>query len=186
MTTSVDRYRLRERPVMSGRRLSDAAAERFRPFIERAEAVGAEPFTGITADGASRRSLFPLQRTGSSTAPIKDAADTFLASLTDGQRSSACFSIDSREWMRWLNVHPYVMRHGVLLEDLSAEQRQAALSLVEVSLSIEFDHESGVAFDHPEPTRTHIHTVVRTPNGNDYGRDLLRQHYEQFHHTTPP
>jgi hypothetical protein len=31
------------------------------------------------------------------------------------------------------------------------------------------------------PTRHHIHTVVRIPNGNDYGRDLLRQHYEQAH-----
>ncbi len=26
--------------------------------------------------------------------------------------------------------------------------------------------------------RDHIHTVVRTPNGDDYGKDLLRQHYE--------
>jgi hypothetical protein len=24
--------------------------------------------------------------------------------------------------------------------------------------------------------------VVRTPNGNDYGKDLLRQHREQFSH----
>jgi len=23
--------------------------------------------------------------------------------------------------------------------------------------------------------------VLRTPNGNDYGKDLLRQHYEQSH-----
>jgi len=23
--------------------------------------------------------------------------------------------------------------------------------------------------------------VTRTPNGNDYGKDLLRQHYEQSH-----
>jgi hypothetical protein len=22
---------------------------------------------------------------------------------------------------------------------------------------------------------------VRTPNGNDYGKDLLRQHYARFH-----
>ena len=28
-----------------------------------------------------------------------------------------------------------------------------------------------------------MHTVVRTPNGGDYGADLLRQHYEQFDHT---
>ena len=32
------------------------------------------------------------------------------------------------------------------------------------------------------PTRNHIHTVVRTPNGNDYGKDLLRQHYAQLEH----
>jgi len=31
------------------------------------------------------------------------------------------------------------------------------------------------------PTRQHIHTVVRTPNGNDYGKDLLRQHYKLHH-----
>jgi hypothetical protein len=27
------------------------------------------------------------------------------------------------------------------------------------------------------PSQKHIHSVVRTPNGNDYGRELLRQHY---------
>ena len=47
---------------------------------------------------------------------------------------------------------------------------------------IEFDHQRGIALDEPEPTRQHIHTVVRTPNGNDYGADLLRQHYERAGH----
>ncbi len=47
---------------------------------------------------------------------------------------------------------------------------------------IEFDHQRRVApFRSNEPTRDHIHAVVRTPNGNDYGKDLLRQHYEQHH-----
>jgi hypothetical protein len=36
-----------------------------------------------------------------------------------------------------------------------------------------------------EPTRDHIHTVVRTPNGNDYGKDLLRQHYARHDHSHP-
>ena len=48
---------------------------------------------------------------------------------------------------------------------------------------IEFDHESGIALDIDEPTRDHIHTVVRTPNGNDYGKDLLRLHREQVNHS---
>src|SRR5690606_504386 len=45
---------------------------------------------------------------------------------------------------------------------------------------IEFDHQSPVALDGARgvPTRRHVHTVVRTPNGNDYGKDLLRQHIE--------
>jgi hypothetical protein len=44
---------------------------------------------------------------------------------------------------------------------------------------IEFDHQMPVALEDPRvPGRRHIHTVVRTPNGNDYGKDLLRQHYE--------
>ena len=45
---------------------------------------------------------------------------------------------------------------------------------------IEFDHQGPIALDgdRSKPTRRHIHTVVRTPNGNDYGRDLLHQHYD--------
>jgi hypothetical protein len=35
------------------------------------------------------------------------------------------------------------------------------------------------------PTRQHIHTIVRTPNGNDYGKDLLRQHLAQHPHFSP-
>ena len=48
---------------------------------------------------------------------------------------------------------------------------------------IEFDHLPGTIWDNLEPTRNHIHTIVRTPNGNDYGRDLLRQHYEEHDHS---
>ena len=48
---------------------------------------------------------------------------------------------------------------------------------------IEFDHQRPVALGGPRvPSRKHIHTVVRTPNGNDYGKDLLRQHYERHPH----
>ncbi|TWU10556.1 DUF3500 domain-containing protein [Allorhodopirellula heiligendammensis] len=48
---------------------------------------------------------------------------------------------------------------------------------------IEFDHQRRVApFRTAEPTRDHIHTVIRTPNGNDYGKDLLRQHYHTHPH----
>jgi hypothetical protein len=52
---------------------------------------------------------------------------------------------------------------------------------------IEFDHQLPVGTRHvaanPKlPDREHVHTVIRTPNGNDYGKDLLRQHYKQHPH----
>lgn len=50
---------------------------------------------------------------------------------------------------------------------------------------IEFDHQNpaGLRRLYPErkPIREHIHAVIRTPNGNDYGKDLLRQHYARSH-----
>ena len=49
-------------------------------------------------------------------------------------------------------------------------------------LLIEFDHLRGIALDNDQPARTHVHTVMRTPNGNDYGKDLLRQHYARVAH----
>ena len=51
-------------------------------------------------------------------------------------------------------------------------------------LLIEFDHQSPVALpgERGVPSRAHIHAVMRTPNGNDYGKDLLRQHYEKHKH----
>jgi Protein of unknown function (DUF3500) len=53
---------------------------------------------------------------------------------------------------------------------------------------IEFDHQRPAnlrnsAANPQQPTRQHIHTVVRTPNGNDYGKDLLRQHYLTERHS---
>jgi hypothetical protein len=50
---------------------------------------------------------------------------------------------------------------------------------------IEFDHQKPANLRHlyPDvPYREHIHAVVRTPNGNDYGKDLLRQHYAAHPH----
>ena len=51
---------------------------------------------------------------------------------------------------------------------------------------IEFDHQTPANLRHlypaGQPYREHIHSVVRTPNGNDYGKDLLRQHYQQHPH----
>jgi len=52
---------------------------------------------------------------------------------------------------------------------------------------IEFDHQrpanlAQFAADRTQVTQQHIHCVVRTPNGNDYGKDLLREHYRKHAH----
>ncbi|HXQ50629.1 MAG TPA: DUF3500 domain-containing protein [Stellaceae bacterium] len=53
------------------------------------------------------------------------------------------------------------------------------------AILIEFDHQPGIVYDNDEHTRNHVHTIVRTPNGNDYGKDLLRLHYAQQDHADP-
>jgi hypothetical protein len=52
---------------------------------------------------------------------------------------------------------------------------------------IEFDHQlpvglRNVVANPKAPNREHVHAVMRTPNGNDYGKDLLRQHYQRHPH----
>jgi hypothetical protein len=47
---------------------------------------------------------------------------------------------------------------------------------------IEFDQHKGVVLNNSQPEKFHVHTIVRTPNGNDYGMDLLRLHYETAPH----
>ncbi|NMO02604.1 DUF3500 domain-containing protein [Gordonia sp. TBRC 11910] len=44
----------------------------------------------------------------------------------------------------------------------------------------ELDHHCGVFLDYDTPKPFHIHTVLRTPHGNDYGRSYLRQ-WQQAH-----
>ena len=39
---------------------------------------------------------------------------------------------------------------------------------------VELDHHTGVFLSNTEPQPFHVHTVMRTPNGNDYGRALVR------------
>ena len=40
-----------------------------------------------------------------------------------------------------------------------------------------------VVFDNAVPSQHHVHTIVRAPNGGDYGLDLIRQHHERYDHT---
>lgn len=41
---------------------------------------------------------------------------------------------------------------------------------------VEFDHHSGVFLVNKDPAKFHVHTIVRTPNGGDYGGVLRPTH----------
>ena len=45
-------------------------------------------------------------------------------------------------------------------------------------LILTFDHHAGVFLGNSLPEKFHIHTLIRTPNGKDYGMDLVRQRCE--------
>ena len=53
---------------------------------------------------------------------------------------------------------------------------------------IEYDHQRPVFLRNlpRAPSLQHVHSITRTPNGNDYGKDLLRQHYERSHRADLP
>lgn len=48
-------------------------------------------------------------------------------------------------------------------------------------LLIEYDNHPGIFLNNDEPEPFHVHTIVREPNGNDYGKSLLAQHYALYH-----
>ncbi len=109
--------------------------ERFRRMSESAEVRGlADPFKGITTDGTVMANLFPIRSTGVSTEPVRKAADAFLASLSQTQRSKTMFAVDDDEWRKWMNQHFYV-RQGMGFNEMTDAQREAALSLLRASLS---------------------------------------------------
>lgn len=100
-----------------------------------ARAMG-EPFVGLTTSDGRIEGLFPIRATGVSTAPIRQAADAFLATLDTIDLSRSHFAIDDPEWRDWSNVDVGIFpRRGISLEEMSEAQKQAAWNLLEVSLS---------------------------------------------------
>ena len=110
-------------------------AERFRRMSVEYESKGlAEPFKGITASGTVEPGLFGIHSTGVSTAPVRTAAEGFLASLNRQQRDRTMFAVEDPEWRKWMNQHFYV-RQGVSFQEMTDAQRGAAFGLLEASLS---------------------------------------------------
>jgi hypothetical protein len=113
----------------------DEYLQRSREFSAGMEKKGlADPFKGVTTNGAVVSNLFDIRSTGVSTEPVRAAAAAFLQALSPEQRKKTLFPVDSVEWRKWANQHIYY-RDGISFEDMRTEQREAAFRMLEASLS---------------------------------------------------
>jgi hypothetical protein len=118
------------------------------------------PYEGLPAqemDADQRRQLMRL-------------IETYVDPLPDGPQKARLEEID-----RHLRDTHFCWIGGTGEDDTFYYRIQSPVVM------IEFDHHSGVYLTNELPARFHIHTLVRTPNGNDYGMDLLRLHYLRDH-----
>jgi hypothetical protein len=100
-----------------------------------------------------------------------------LMELHVGRMRPAHARVKMEEVMRHVHETHFSWRGGVEENSVFYYRIQSPVII------IEFDHQAGQAFpEFKEHYRDHIHIIVRTPNGNDYGQDLLRQHYQRGHH----
>ncbi|HEY6782164.1 MAG TPA: DUF3500 domain-containing protein [Candidatus Dormibacteraeota bacterium] len=119
------------------------------------------PYCGIRADGFS-----DAQR-----ARLTDAIMAYVGWASEGyarvKMNEVVGHLDET-WFAWMG--------GTGLTDPFYYRLHSPVVL------IEFEHLPGVALDNPEPSRHHIHTIIRTPNGGDYGADLLAEHHTRIEH----
>ena len=171
MTTSIEGdglagLTLRKRTPVSGRGRATDLPPGLQKYLQTAEASLAEPFKGVTTDGRVVPGLFQLGTTGVSTRPIADAALAWLASLGAEQQARARFGVEGDAWRRWSNIHPFLLRHGVSLDEMSGAQRDLALGLLRASLSAD-------GFDTARDVMK-LNELVRVMTGSDeeYGEWL--------------
>ena len=116
---------------------------------------------------------------------------------SDGARHPAVFIKDFRPNRCLLDLPRSRSRHGgeeaydtaptkvdLLRRAASAASTRRARSIYPIEspvIFIAFDHHAGVFLTNDEPAKARGPTIVRTPNGNDYGIGLLRLHGEQTH-----
>lgn len=102
---------------------------------------------------------------------LRELMQLYTSNMDDGHSRVKMYEVDKHienTWFAWIG--------GTQADSAFYYRIQSPVIL------IEFDHQrpanlAKFASDPKKPTQQHIHTVVRTPNGNDYGKDLLRQHY---------
>lgn len=166
---SLDADRRRRAVIHDSMLASDLPPGRHVPADERMLA-------GSTQDNA----VIPYEglRASEMTTPQKDRLlellDVYVSRMPQGHSG-----VRMREVERHLDETRFAWIGGTTMADAAYYKVHSPVILVE------FDQHEGVVLDNDRPERFHTHTLVRTPNGNDYGKDLLRQHYETAAHHQP-
>ncbi|MFF0501846.1 DUF3500 domain-containing protein [Nocardia aobensis] len=102
--------------------------------LPQVEENAAKPFVGVTTDGRPIKGLFGLSDEGFESGPATRAARAYLDTLSHDQRKRATSPIDSIDWRLWINAFLTFAEHGLRLEDLDRDQRDAALEVMRASL----------------------------------------------------
>lgn len=95
-----------------------------------------EPFVGVTSDGTVRN-VWHLRTGPAAGSAAADAASALLASLSPAERATVQYPIDAPEWRSWSNPEFVFFRTGLRLDDQADAVVEAALAVVEASLSVE-------------------------------------------------
>lgn len=93
---------------------------------------------------------------------LVDLAELFVEHLPDGPRRAELDRIRAHldeTWLCWIG--------GVGDDDPFYFRIQSPVFLAE------YDHHAGIVLTNQQPAKFHTHTIVRTPNGNDYGAALV-------------
>jgi len=95
-------------------------------------------------------------------------AEAFVRLLPDGPRAARMREVEAHldeTWFSWIG--------GSAPGDVFYYRLQSPVLIAEL------DHHCGVFLDYDTPKPFHVHTVLRTPHGNDYGRAWVRQWQER-------
>ena len=98
----------------------------------------------------------------------RQIAESFVRLLPEGPRAARMREIEAHRdetWFSWIG--------GSAPGDVFYYRLQSPVLIAEL------DHHCGVFLDYDVPQPFHIHTVLRTPHGNDYGRAWVRQWQER-------
>ncbi|KAH8433092.1 DUF3500 domain-containing protein [Aspergillus melleus] len=96
-----------------------------------------EPFKGVTTDGTVRPGLFTLQDEDVPIDDIVNSVHSLFATLTQPQRQSLSYHIDSPEWRTWSNPEFLLSAKGLRLDEVTPAVRDAIMTVLRITLSPE-------------------------------------------------